>query len=46
VRYALETGAIVATNDRILRRKLRELGVPEAYFREEGRRVKVEGYYK
>lgn len=46
VRYALEKGAIVATNDRALRKKLREHGIPEAYFREEGRRVKVEGYYK
>ncbi|MEM4762566.1 MAG: 30S processome protein Utp24 [Desulfurococcaceae archaeon] len=46
LRFALENKAIVATNDKILRARLREAGIPEAYFREEARRVKVEGYYK
>lgn len=46
IRYAKESGAIVATNDRTLRAKLRKLGIPEAYLREESRRVVVEGYYK
>ncbi|MCC6024754.1 MAG: 30S processome protein Utp24 [Desulfurococcaceae archaeon] len=43
VNFALQHNAIVATNDRELRRKLRLHGIPEAYFREEARRVKVEG---
>ncbi|MGC8982405.1 MAG: PIN domain-containing protein [Desulfurococcaceae archaeon] len=46
IKYALENRAIVATNDRELRSKLRKLGIPEAYFREESRRVVVEGYFK
>jgi len=46
VRFALENNAIVASNDRELRKKLRKLGIPEAYFREESKRVKVDGYYK
>lgn len=46
VNYAIENKAIVATNDKALRKRLRELGIPEAYFREESRRIKVEGYYK
>jgi len=45
IRFALQNHAIVATNDRELRRKLRIHGVPEAYFREEARRVKIEGLY-
>jgi SSU processome protein Utp24 len=44
LRYALENRAIVATNDKTLRARLREVGVPEAYFREEARRIKIEGY--
>ncbi len=44
VNFALQNNAIVATNDRELRKRLRLLGIPEAYFREEARRVKVEGY--
>jgi rRNA-processing protein FCF1 len=43
VNFALQHNAIVATNDRELRRKLRLHCIPEAYFREEARRVKVEG---
>ncbi len=43
VNFALQHNAIVATNDRELRRKLRLHGIPEAYFREEARRVRVEG---
>ena len=46
VRFALENNAIVATNDKELRTRLRKLGIPEAYFREESRRIVVEGYYK
>jgi len=45
IRFALENHAIVATNDRELRRKLRVHSIPEAYFREEARRVKVEGLF-
>ncbi len=45
IRFALENKAIVATNDRELRRKLRALGIPEAYLREEAWRVVVD-YYK
>lgn len=45
IRYAVENKAIVATNDRELRAKLRAIGIPEAYFREESRRVVVEGYF-
>ena len=44
INFAVQNHAIVATNDRELRRKLRLRGVAEAYFREEARRVKVEGY--
>lgn len=46
LRFALENHAIVATNDKELRARLREAGLPEAYLREESRRIKVEGYYK
>lgn len=46
IKFALENRAIVATNDRELRAKLRKLGIPEAYFREEAKRIKIEGYYK
>ncbi|MEM4481554.1 MAG: PIN domain-containing protein [Desulfurococcaceae archaeon] len=46
IKFAVENKAIVATNDRALRTRLRELGVPEAYFREESRRIVIEGYYK
>lgn len=46
IRFALENNAIVATNDRAMRSRLREIGIPEAYFREESQRIKVEGYYK
>lgn len=45
IRYAVENKAIVATNDRELRARLRAIGIPEAYFREESRRVVVEGYF-
>lgn len=44
VNFALQNRAIVATNDKELRRKLRQIGIGEAYFREEARRVRVEGY--
>jgi len=43
IEYALSSKAAVATNDRELRRKLRELGIPEIYLREESRRVGIEG---
>jgi len=46
IQYALENNAIVATNDRELRRRLRSLNIPEAYLREESMRIHVEGYYK
>ncbi|MEM4717264.1 MAG: 30S processome protein Utp24 [Desulfurococcaceae archaeon] len=46
IRFALENNAIVATNDKALRSRLREIGIPEAYLREESHRIKVEGYYK
>lgn len=44
INFATQNRAIVATNDRDLRRRLKQSGVGEAYFREEARRVKVEGY--
>lgn len=44
IKYALEEKAIVATNDKELRAKLRKLGIPQAYLREEAMRVVVEGY--
>lgn len=43
VRFASETGAIVATNDRELRAKLRERGLSEIYLREESMRMRFEG---
>ncbi|MET1160730.1 MAG: PIN domain-containing protein, partial [Thermoprotei archaeon] len=42
IEYALKTGAAVATNDRELRRKLREKGIPEIYLREESMRIDIE----
>lgn len=45
IKYALENKAIVATNDRELRRKLRLFGIPEIYLREESMRIDVEGVY-
>lgn len=44
VRFAIEHNAIVATNDKELRRKLRERGLPEIYLREESMRLEFEGY--
>ncbi|RLG81712.1 MAG: 30S processome protein Utp24 [Thermoprotei archaeon] len=41
--YALRKGAIVATNDKELRRKLRENCIPEIYIREESMRINIEG---
>ena len=41
--YAREHNAAVATNDRELRRKLREKGIPEIYIREESMRIDIEG---
>lgn len=46
VRYALENNAIIATNDKELRSRLRSLGLPNAYLREESMRVKVNGFFK
>lgn len=43
VRFASETGAIVATNDKELRAKLRERGLSEIYLREESMRMRFEG---
>lgn len=43
IRYALENNAAVATNDRELRRKLRDIGIPEIYLREEGMIIEIEG---
>ncbi|WP_440059017.1 PIN domain-containing protein [Thermogladius sp. 4427co] len=43
VSYALENHGIVATNDRDLRRKLRGAGIPCIYFREESKRIEIEG---
>lgn len=43
IRYAAENNAAVATNDRELRKKLREIGIPEIYLREEGMIIEVEG---
>ncbi|WFO76317.1 30S processome protein Utp24 [Desulfurococcaceae archaeon MEX13E-LK6-19] len=45
VRVAVENKFIVATNDRELRRKLREKGVPEIYFREEKRLLESQGVF-
>jgi len=42
---ALREGFIVATNDRVLRRRLREAGVPEIYFREEKQLLEAHGVY-
>ncbi len=43
VEFALKHGIAVATNDKELRRKLREKGIPEIYLREESMRVDIEG---
>ena len=42
-RYAKEHGYIVATSDRELRRKLRRMGVLDAYYRESENRVELGG---
>ena len=42
---ALRKGFIVATNDRELRRRLREAGIPEIYFREEKQLLEAQGVY-
>ncbi len=42
-RFARENGYIVATSDRGLRRKLRRMGVLDAYYRESERRVELGG---
>lgn len=46
LKYALLKRAIVASSDKELRSRARKLGLPEAYFREESRRVVIEGYFK
>lgn len=46
IRYAIENEAIVATNDKELRSRLRMLGIPNAYLREESMRIKVDGFFK
>lgn len=43
VEYARRVGSVVATNDRELRKKLRKAGIPALYFREESRRLELEG---
>lgn len=43
IEYALAFKAAVATNDKELRKRLRKLGIPEIYLREESRRVSIEG---
>lgn len=43
LKIALKRGAIVATNDRGLRKKLREKGVTVIFFRERDRRLWLEG---
>jgi rRNA-processing protein FCF1 len=43
LRYASENNAVVATNDKELRRRLRSRGLPEIYLREESWRIDVEG---
>lgn len=42
-RFARDNGYIVATSDRELRRKLRRMGVLDAYYRESERRVELGG---
>ncbi|RLG83348.1 MAG: 30S processome protein Utp24 [Thermoprotei archaeon] len=42
---ALREGFIVATNDRELRRRLREAGILEIYFREEKQLLEAQGVY-
>jgi rRNA-processing protein FCF1 len=42
--YARKHQAVVATNDRELRRRLREMGIPNVFFREESRRLEYEGF--
>ena len=41
--YATKHGVAVATNDKELRKKLRENGIPEIYLREEGMIIEIEG---
>ncbi len=43
IKYALRHGYAVATNDKELRRRLRENGIPEIYIREESMRIDIEG---
>ncbi len=43
IEYAEKHCVAVATNDRDLRKRLRERGIPEIYLREEGMRIDVEG---
>lgn len=43
LKYAEKHQAVVATNDKDLRRKLRRKGLPEIYLREESMRIDVEG---
>lgn len=43
IRHALASKAAVATNDKELRKKLRKLGIPEIYLREESKRIGIEG---
>ncbi|OYT37940.1 MAG: 30S processome protein Utp24 [Desulfurococcales archaeon ex4484_58] len=43
IKYAKKHGAAVATNDKELRRRLREEGIPEIYIREESMRIDIEG---
>lgn len=46
LKYASLNKAIVASCDKELRNKARKIGLPEAYLREESKRVIVEGYFK
>jgi rRNA-processing protein FCF1 len=41
LRYAVENNALVATNDKELRKKLRRNGIPEIYLREESMRIEI-----
>lgn len=43
VEFALRHGIAVATNDKELRKRLREKGIPEIYLREESMRIDIEG---
>lgn len=42
---AFRRGFIIATNDRELRKRLREMGIPEIYFREEKQLLEAQGVY-